>query len=979
MDDKQKQEYFSSVIVTVNKFLSPFERILEFRLIDRPFDDEHGELTPKHTYKRKVVEKNFSELIDSMYVKNHTLVYIKNTEIRVPNWFLREKGSLSRDIITNDNSILIPKLKLSLKFSQTKEQKVYRIGSHNYLISTPFIDLQTILTDPLLWIGNTELVEFAGTSIIQWYRQTGESAQIKFHSPASKPVLNESMIKVFRKISSYNEISLEGIHLAYTIILSGSDIESVSPMNYFREILDDPKNLHYRLVLNLISRPNITSNTEIKRELFTEAVKRASDKQFGEIFSYYFENDPSVLNPVSTNRIVESLWSEAKINFIESFIAKKVEQTTSIKNETIINSLFNLIVAYGVRHPLFYRRGRRFLMRFAVLAEESIIRESANQHRLNLRSGFREWLGKNQAVAVDIETGEEYRWEDVLTFNEGIDPEDWQRIKNALIKTSILREAVFMFSNGLRLRLDDILPGGIWVSLLEAKKEKSIYRMTVQTRYQGSFDVTLHLNKNLPPLAAAEEVKWLILSGTNLKGERLLTYFGGYWEEYDLWTEAFVPRESVARYLERETKRKDSEYELRLRELWPFFVWNAASAYMSFWKLTKYKYELTNPLPENITIPFHDYQTGTLLYSVSKRIRSESASNFFLRFHDQFVKKTLDKYTFLEKKSIWNYILSGITECEGELKAVELIKKFREEVSSLTVYDDKQDILFRIDEFIKSLKEDGFVPKSLFFAIKRFHRWRNLNPDANLDAQAEMLYELYETYRLFELESNYPSTRTMFFLRTVFSNAKDNLAASMKEIARVQRTGEISKDEVNKLYSDLHNLPGLTEAEEFFLTRLSYPYLKPKDTAALLKAGSFGVDSSNLVVQVRDEEDNPFIIRNPVTPKEISKLHALYLESNLAVNFKPEHKFLVALSERGFIIGGLYYSQTDENTAHMEKIVVSSRYRRKGISEALMNELFNRLKAEHFKFVTTGFFRPEYFYKFGFKIEKKYSGLVKEL
>jgi predicted N-acetyltransferase YhbS len=63
----------------------------------------------------------------------------------------------------------------------------------------------------------------------------------------------------------------------------------------------------------------------------------------------------------------------------------------------------------------------------------------------------------------------------------------------------------------------------------------------------------------------------------------------------------------------------------------------------------------------------------------------------------------------------------------------------------------------------------------------------------------------------------------------------------------------------------------------------------------------------------------------------------------------------------------------------MEKIVVSNRYRRKGISEALMKELFNRLKNEHFNFVTTGFFRPEYFYRFGFKVEKKYSGLVLEL
>ncbi|MCL4279245.1 MAG: AMP-binding protein, partial [Ignavibacteriaceae bacterium] len=114
MDDKQKQEYFSSLIVSVNKFLAPFERILDFRLIDREFDDKHGELTPKHTYKRKVIENNFLELIDSMYVKNETSVYVGTTEVKIPNWFLREKGCLGRDVVSDERSISIPKLNLSL-------------------------------------------------------------------------------------------------------------------------------------------------------------------------------------------------------------------------------------------------------------------------------------------------------------------------------------------------------------------------------------------------------------------------------------------------------------------------------------------------------------------------------------------------------------------------------------------------------------------------------------------------------------------------------------------------------------------------------------------------------------------------------------------------------------------------------------------------------------------------------------------------
>jgi predicted N-acetyltransferase YhbS len=59
--------------------------------------------------------------------------------------------------------------------------------------------------------------------------------------------------------------------------------------------------------------------------------------------------------------------------------------------------------------------------------------------------------------------------------------------------------------------------------------------------------------------------------------------------------------------------------------------------------------------------------------------------------------------------------------------------------------------------------------------------------------------------------------------------------------------------------------------------------------------------------------------------------------------------------------------------------VVAERYRRKGVADGLMNEFFHRMRAAGAVAVTTGFFRPEYFYGYGFKIEKRYAGLVKEL
>ncbi len=981
MDEKQKQEYFSSLIVTVNKFLAPFERILDFKLIDRSFDDEHGELTPKHTYKRKVIEENFSGLIDSMYVKNDTSVFVGTTEIKIPNWFLREKGCLGRDISADENGIAIPKLNLSLALNKTNKKNIFRIGSFNYSVTTPFIDFQLLIIDPLLWLGNNELTEFTGNSIIQWHRQVRESQQIKFDSAVSKITLSESEQRQYKKIIASSEHSLQGIHLAYMIFLSDEEATINSPLEYFNKILDDPKNLHYRLVFNLLARPSTTSGIETRRRQFALITKGADERKFGELFNSFIGNDNFILNSELAHHIAVNSKGEKRLDFIEKFIADEVSQLNDneLIDKTNFVHYFELITAYGVTHPQLFRRIRRFLMHFTALSENPGIKKFAESSLDSLTLGFREWLGENQKIAVDLETSEEYTWQDVISFEEGINPDDRQRIKNAISKTAVLKEAVFMFSKGFLIRLDDILPGGIWISKLESRSDKSIYRITVQTRFQGAFDLTIQLSKNLPPAKVKEEIKWLILGGMNKRGERLLPHFGGYWEEYELWTEAFVSRDSIARFLEKENKKNDNEAKQRLRELWPHFVWNSSSAYMNFWAVTNYKTQLANPRPENITVPTHDYQTGTLLYSVSKRIYSASPKDFFISFYKLFIGETLDRYSFLDKKSIWNYIFSGVTECEGEIKAIELIRKFIDEMRSDTEMENKDEILFRAEEFVKSIKDSGFIPKNLFFAIKRFHRWRTLNENADTSAQSQMLYELYETYQLFDFEKDYITTRPIFFLNTAFNESSSTLKTALKNIIQKQRSSEVNAEKSQQLYSELHSLAGLTDEEKYFLTRLSYPHLRPKDTAALIRAESFGGDASNLVVQLTDEDGNPFMIRSPISPKEISRLHSLFLDSNLIVNFRPEHRFLVALSERGFIIGGLFYEMIDEQTVHMEKIVVATRYRRTGISESLMSEFLKRLKSEHIRYVTTGFFRPEYFYKFGFKVEKKYSGLVKEL
>lgn len=125
MDEQQLQDYFSTVIVSVNNFLAPFERIVDFRLINRAFNDDQNELTPKGTYKRRVIEKNFEDIIILMYQKDHLSLPLGKYEIKIPNWFLREKGALSRDVFLKNNFLSIPKHNSSLEIKVVDEEKMF--------------------------------------------------------------------------------------------------------------------------------------------------------------------------------------------------------------------------------------------------------------------------------------------------------------------------------------------------------------------------------------------------------------------------------------------------------------------------------------------------------------------------------------------------------------------------------------------------------------------------------------------------------------------------------------------------------------------------------------------------------------------------------------------------------------------------------------------------------------------------------------
>ncbi len=971
-------EIFSSVIVTVNTFLAPFERIIDFRIIERGFDEANGELTPKGTYKRRVVETNFDSLISEMYQSQYTKIDFGNYSIRIPNWFLREKGKLCGDIELIGNKLRIKGQVEELIIERFGDSE-FLIGDFLYKIENNKIEFQHFFTNPIYWLGNQNLLEFCGINIFQWYRNREPEKYINFISSRKHISTSLELKEIVRKLHIGGEISLFGLNNAVLLLQSDSEENAFVALDYIKFLSKDETSSLFKIIKDILKRPLFTSKIEVRRKLLRNAIYVYHTSKLDCLLELFFKYNYDILNEEVINTLIEVKSNEI-LPIIEGLINNTISDFENVKIElTPLPTLFKFLINYVDLHPTGYRTIRRILVQYKIKGKNSEIINLATETLQAIKLGFRKWLGQNQTIAIDIETGEEYTWNDILIFEENIPETDKERLIFAFVSKPIVREAIFFFFNGTIVRLNDILPGGVWISFYKDFQSHRVYRVSIQTRYFGSFDFSIVLNISLPKEVIVRETDWLIITSSNASGQILTDNYGGYCDTCEIWTSEYNPNEDTWHFIERIFRKSDNKDFQMVYHLWPFFIWNATTAILNFAKLTDWKLRLGNTSPTNVVIPKHDYQTGTRIISIESRKEFISISELFADFYINFIAKTLEKFPRLERKSTWNHIFSGAISSMGEVEGKVLLLKLKDEIEQDSNFPNKELALEKLVEFINTLEKGSFIPKRLYFAIKRFRRWKDLNPEASIEATEEMLNELYSNYRLNDVEDEFKETRTKFYYETCFPDSSENLKKELLKLIQLQHQQHIKRRETLAIITEIKSNFELNEKEKYFLTRISYSHLKPQDEAEILKIASSSGTKDNLVVQFFDYDGSAFSIRAPINPKEISRLHKIYLDSSLMVSFRSEHQFLVAISERGYIIGGLFYKQIDNSMVYMDKIVVSENFRRKGISDILMKEFFNRLKNEKYEYVTTGFFRPEYFYKFGFSVEKKYSGLVKKL
>lgn len=972
LDDDELKSHFRSLVVSANAFLAPFERIIDFAVIDRDFDPELGELTPKGSYRRKAIERNFCDVVALLY--RRTTLSVGGADLTVPNWLFQVLGITTQEVQVSDDRLSLGSIGAPLTVRRLNGDEIL-IGEVAYGVSgrAP-IDIGVILSTPLLWLGNQELVDFAPLEPEHRDRRRLREVGVSWRRRVTTTDVFEEDLHTAAAALREPTLGLMELHLAASLIHS-EDVEAGEiAVRILEHAIDHGESDFVETALHILRHATSVTAPEVARAAFrvltlserTSVYPHTLDSFLDAVPQLFDAATRAALNDVELSpEIIRALIAETERRLAIGADDRDAAETGA--------SMLSFLAEYGADHPARFRQLRGFITRLCVTAPSEEIGRLARDEIGRLTEGFRHWLGRPTRIAVDPETGLEYRWDDVVGFADDVDDEAAHRIMAAIKSTTMVQEGIFLASGGAAVRLDDILPGGVWVKHLGSDHGKSVYRMSVKTRARGQFDLAVNLNRDLPEEEVHQEIDWLVVCADGRNRSPLVEDFGGYWPEHGLWTEEFIPGETLDRSIAR-LSRKETDRQ-RLESLWPFAAWSAMSAYIDFWDRTGRRLVVTRPAPGNVVVPTHDYHTGARLVSIASRREFESLIDLFADLFRELVLPIESMHPGLEGVVGRDVVFSALLEVVGEDEGVDLLKGVLADARERAV-----DWVAPLERYLAVIARRGFLPRRLFFAAKRFRKWERLAPDATHVVRARTLQELYDTYRLADLKESYPESRARFFKETVLRRAPAPLADGLEAIIADLRSGRLSTDDLSAAVADLRAHLDLDPENDYFLARLSYPYLQPGDETAYVELTASGVQHSEMVVTYEDDEGRTYRIRHAINPKEIARLHRLFLAARLPVQFRPEHRFLVAVSDRGHLLGGLFYElDHDAQTAHMDKVVVAESARGHGIATRLLDELANRLRSENYRWMTTGFFRPQFFYRHGFTVERRYAGLVRSL
>lgn len=966
-DGKNKHEYFQQIVIAANADLAPYERVVNFAVIERDFSEEKNELTPKGSYKRKNIEKNFKELIKTLYKAEYISFKVDGFELRIPRWLIRDLGVLETDFILNEGKIVNEVTKNSLRVKKCSREGYFTIGDLSYNIKGEIIDIGRIFLQPKLWVGNPQLTNFAPCKANFDLPLKNFTAQICV--PVKRKLYTLSS---FYHVKGINDVDLIFLDNLMSIILHSDSKMAVQNMKQLEKLVNDYDKNKVDIIKRRLEALACHPNEEIRVYAYQILISMSPDTDYSKILPSFINSGKTFLSEASINKIADSNINIQQLQALRRRMHAYrcgLEWPANEVTRDQFEKIFELLLTFGRNNPQYYKSIRAEFASWKLFKVEPYLADKAKDFFTKLHTQFEKSISETSSF-VNQKT-----WGSYFVFDEGISEKSQEMLKFKLRKKHFLKMSVFLAYDDFEFDYKNLSDEAIRISRLKNYRSSKHYRMSINTKCGKHFDIHISIDPKLPNESRVETIhRHIALSGFPYDSPAL-AQFGFLMSSENIFTTRYISQLSAWDKIRSMAEIQKIGY-IDDRNFWRKIYIRSISVFFKAWNNSNREILPGFVSPENVVVPEVDFSDNVRILSLSFNRKLSSIKDLLKAVYMSFYNKTIAHYPALKKFIHITWIFHALVEALGKNEAIKVLYEYVAEIDkSKKITDEDLFLSKEAKSYIEASIVKHYLPLALFNAVDRYTDWTKRNKKASTFAQIHTIDELFELYKL----NKYTEiVRYKFYRETYFANSQEQVKALFDKILERMyeepETLAVQLTELSDLQAEL-----TSEEDKVIFNKLVFPDIKDRKSIDLKKVGEKKSEHLIIYSKISDKKNVEYTMREPIDASEVGEVYKLFFKENYPKEISPMDKHYVVVNHREQVIAGLCYKELENNIVLIDGMAVTSALQGKGLGSSMMSDFFTRMKSKGFKMVKAHFLFGNYYLKHNFKIDKKWGALVREL
>lgn len=963
--DEAKREYFRKIVEQANFDLAPYERAINFSILDRDFSKELGELTEKGSFNRKIIEKNYEEQIEFLYKKNRVELQCGGMTLKIPRWFYRDLGILE-DEITSDGEELVSAANEARLVVRKLENRTL-VGDLEYEIQGDEVDLGRFVRRPQLWAGNPSLIAFGPVREGWDSRIENVSDRVfrpleiarsysNYDTPESKYIKNHNLLEANKRV---------------VIALFGEESLAIHSVEMLAETLDTAESRLADLIRRRLEALALRDEESIRCLAYKILLLDEPNPDYNINFPAFIESGKTFLNADTIRELASGSLERRRL---ESLRQRMFSYRTQLSGEKLASArdqfskVFRLLVDFSSNNPAFYGAVRAELAGWIMHSKDPELAKVAERF-------FDEHTLRYENRLSDLAVSSQGDPERAIVFDEDLSGEEISALKKVLIGTTFLHQSIILAYDERKFDFADVPRAGIWISKLVSGKRYKRYRTVVNTKDGKNFDLTIVLYDNVETSEVVRALYEIIAIAGYPYYPKVFPQIGCCRPELKAFSMRFNSELSIWEKV-REMSGIGKPGEEISESAWRRLFVLAIAAYYRVW-LNGGKRAIPELIgPEFVHVPELDYKDGASVSPTMSFVEYESPLSLIRPFMRNFYLKTATFYPRFKSVTHMHWIFDAAYEGLGRAEAANFLDELDDELRMNRVVC--LDGLNLNEVFERYKAERGgryYVPVRIWSAVERYANWAEADPQASPRAKEQSIFELA---RLYGVNEEPDIARYFLYRKTYFADFDDKTLKTFDKLLDLM-SREPDKKALQFLeLSDLQSSLAGAEDREVF-SRMVFPRAAAAPRRETLK---FGEDADKqLVVKsfIEDKFGETYVFRRPLSASEVGRLYRLFYAEKYPKTISEIDEFYVTVDSHDRIIGGICYKIREGSTALIDGTVVSGPLKGRGIGRAMIEEFVSRMAGKGVKIIRTHYLMREFYRKLGFAVDQNRGALVKRV